>query len=465
MAWVTQQAATRINDPDSWWHLRLGNDLIAQHSLAAPAWSVFADRSWVPTQPLPEIAAAYVDRWVGLPGLAWLYGAAAMAVLGTVYLTNRRVAARLPASVATAFTLLAGAESLTSRPQLMSFILLPIFVTTWLGTERDLRPRWWLVPLAWFWSLCHGFWFIGVGYGLVTLVGLALSRRVPVRDLWRLAVLAVGCGLVVVLNPVGTGVFRAPFEVNAIGHYVTEWQRTDLLTPTAITVEIMLVATVAIWVRTRRGVSWTQVLLLLTAVFWLWYAVRMVIVAGLVVSPLFATALGVLIEGAGASRPSSVGVVETTPGVGPTWREGRILAGWAAAMLVVLACVVPHTSDHPGGVPVRLDAQLDRLPPGTRVFNAFTLGGWIAWRHPDLEQYIDGLADAYTPAHFAGYIDAVGAGPGWQAVVRRSRAHVALLEASSPLTSALEHAGWTSHGHDEGYVLLLAPAADASRSP
>jgi hypothetical protein len=290
---------------------------------------------------------------------------------------------------------------------------------------------------------------------LVTLVGIALSRRVPVRELWRLAVLAVACGLVVVLNPVGTGVFRAPFEVNAIGHYVTEWQRTDLLTPTAIAVEIMVVATVAIWVRTRRGVSWMQVLLLLTAVFWLWYAVRMVIVAGLVVSPLFATALGVLIEGADSSRP----------GAGPTWREGRILAAWGAAMLVVLACVVPHTSDHPGGVPVRLDAQLDRLPPGTRVFNAFTLGGWIAWRHPDLQQYIDGLADAYTPAHFAGYIDAVGAGPGWQGVVRRSRAHVALLDASSPLTSALEHAGWTSQGQDEGYVLLLAPAADTSRSP
>ena len=55
LGWVAARAARPIDDPDDWWHLRLGNDLIDQHSLAAPAhWSAFATVSWVPTEPLPE---------------------------------------------------------------------------------------------------------------------------------------------------------------------------------------------------------------------------------------------------------------------------------------------------------------------------------------------------------------------------------------------------------------------------
>ena len=68
---IAVRTARPISDPDVWWHLRLGNDMIDQQSLDAPEhWSSFATVQWVPTEPLPEIVAAYVDRWAGLPGLA-----------------------------------------------------------------------------------------------------------------------------------------------------------------------------------------------------------------------------------------------------------------------------------------------------------------------------------------------------------------------------------------------------------
>ena len=105
---VAVRAAGPISDPDDWWHLRLGNDLIAQRSLSTPGhWSSFATLHWVPTEPLPEIVAAYVERWVGLPGLAVLFCLVACLVVITVQLTNRRVAALLPATVATVFAVLA----------------------------------------------------------------------------------------------------------------------------------------------------------------------------------------------------------------------------------------------------------------------------------------------------------------------------------------------------------------------
>ena len=79
LGWVLSRAARPISDPDDWWHLRLGNDLIAQRSLATPAhWSAFATVPWVPTEPLPEVVSAYVERAGGLPALAVLFAVATL---------------------------------------------------------------------------------------------------------------------------------------------------------------------------------------------------------------------------------------------------------------------------------------------------------------------------------------------------------------------------------------------------
>jgi hypothetical protein len=446
---IAQQAAQPLSDPDAWWHLRLGNDLIAQHSLTAPDhWSSFATVSWAPTEAVPEVVSAYVERGFGLPGLAWLYALVAMLVAVTVYLTNRREGSAVPAAVAATLTVLAGSGSLTSRPQLLSFILLPIVLAAWLQTERDLKPRWWLVPLTWFWSACHGFWFIGVGYGFLFVAAIALSRRAEAGRLVRLALVAVGSLAVVVLNPSGLGVFEAPFAVRGLAKYVVEWQRTDLTGIGPVAAAVMILATAAIWGVTRRGVSWARVLALLSAVVLLWYAERLVVVAGIVASPLLAGALEVLVSGEGraASRPRE--------GIR---REAGVLGVWVALSMVVLAFVVPRTADRPDDVPTAIDPVLDRLPAGTPVFNTYELGGWITWRHPDLEQYIDGLATPYSTQHAADYQRAESRSPGWYQVVTASHAPVALLAADSPLAGGLADRGWTRQGAGAGYVLLARP--------
>jgi hypothetical protein len=453
LAWIAQWTSGRLTDPDDWWHLRLGNDLIAQHSLTAPHhWSSFATVSWAPTEAVPEVVSAFVDRTFGLPGLAWLYALFAMLVAVTVYLTNRREGSAVPAAVATAFAVLAGSSSLTARPQLLSFILLPVVLAAWFQTERDLKPRWWLLPLAWFWSMCHGFWFIGVAYGFLFVVGIALSRRADVGRLLRLALVAAGSFAVVALNPSGPRVLEAPFAVQGMAKYITEWQRTDLTQPGPVGCEIMIVATAVIWLVTRRGASWARVLMLVTAAFWLWYAVRMVIVAGIVVSPLFAGALEVLLTRQGTRQGTST----TRPREGIR-REALIVGTWVALTLVVLGFVVPHTASRPGSVPLALDRNLDRLPPGTPVFNAYELGGWITWRHPDLDQYIDGLATPYSTQHAEDFHRAEIQASGWYRVVTDSGAPVALVESDSALARGLEHRGWSREGTSSGYVLLCRP--------
>jgi hypothetical protein len=453
---VAIRAARPVSDPDDWWHLRLGNDLIAQHSLSTPdRWSSFATLAWVPTEPLPEVVSAYVERWLGLPGLAVLFAAVLAGFVLTVQVTHRRHAVLLPASVATVLTVLAAAPSLTSRPQLLSFVLLPVVLAAWLQTERDLKARWWLVPLSWFWSLCHGFWIFGVGVGVLFVVGIALSRRAELRSVARLAGVALASLAVVALNPVGLGVLEAPFAVHSTSQYVSEWQRTDLLHPGPLGAEVMIVVTAVVWIVTRQRVTWSRVLLLATAVFLVWYAARLVVVGALLTGPLFAGALDVLV-----ARGSRAGGTVMDPGSGARRiRRSEVLVGVAGALASVayVAVQAPHTADQPGDVPVGLDSRLDRLPAGTPVFNSYTLGGWLAWRHPDLEQYIDGLITPYSLPHVRDYVRADALDPGWYRVVRESQAPVALLGSGSALAGALEKKGWTSEGTSEGYVLLRRP--------
>lgn len=449
LALVARRAAQPINDPDDWWHLRLGNDLIAQRSLSTPDhWSSFATLRWVPTEPLPEIVSAYVQRWFGLPGLSVLFCLAAVFVVVAVHVTNRREAALLPAAVATVFVVLAGSASLTARPQLVSFALLPVVVAAWLQTERDLKARWWLVPLVWVWSLCHGFWIFGVALGFLFVLGIVVSRRADVRTLARLAGVASASFAVVALNPVGLGVLEAPFAVQSTSQYIKEWQRTDLLSARPLAAVAMIVGTAVIWAVTRQGVTSSRVLLLLSAAFFLWYAARLVVVGGLVAGPLFAGALDHL-------------VARSDPHTERDHRFTRSELGTVGvgALLCVLAVAVaaPRVADTPADVPLGLDARLDGLPAGTPVFNAYQLGGWIAWRHPDLDQYIDGLITPYSVPHVRDYVRIEATDPGWYRLLLASKAPVALLGSDSALAAGLERKGWASEGTSHGYVLLRRP--------
>jgi hypothetical protein len=247
-------------------------------------------------------------------------------------------------------------------------------------------------------------------------------------------------------------VLEAPFAVHSTAKYISEWQRTDLTLPGPLGAVAMIVITAVIWAATRQGASFSRILLLISSAFFLWYAVRLVIVAGLVAAPLFANALDVLVRRTGG---------QSDEGSVPRRAEARVLAVTVLLGVIGVSVAAPHTSDKPADVPLALDPALDRLPAGTDVFNAYELGGWIAWRHPDLHQYIDGLITPYSTAHADDFHRAETLGPGWYGVVRDSRAPVALLATDSALAAALEHKQWRQVGRGDGYVLLVRPAGSS----
>jgi len=440
---AARQGFRPIGDPDTWWHLRLGDDLWRSWNFTDPApWTRFATEPWVTTQWLPEVIASRVEHAFGLPGVVWLFCAGLVLLAAVLYLTCRGEADVMAATLATLAGFLGMSATLTPRPQLVSFILLLVVTSAWLRTTRDLRPRWWLIPLSWLWACSHGMWFSGIAVGAVVVVGLILDRRLRGAIALRLLAIPVSSLIVASMTPAGPRLLASPFAVAGVTEFITEWASPSIQDLSAAATAGMIAVVALTWARGRQ-VAWTQIGLLLLATCWALLSARTVTLAAAMVAPLMAAALQSLLPG-------------DTPRV--SRRELAALGGAVTAVLTVVALMLPAATATPANVPNALNASLDRLPPHTVIFNDFKLGGWLLWRHPKLEPVIDGRAEAFPRSQFEGYIRTSQVNNGWEKFLEATGSTYALVKEHSPLAIALaDRLHWRAVGRDDGYLLLAAP--------
>jgi hypothetical protein len=291
-------------------------------------------------------------------------------------------------------------------------------------------------------------WPVGAVIGLVALVGIVLDNRSRVRELrpelLRLLAVPVLSLLVAALTPVGPRLYGAVLLVGARAKFHDEWAATDFHQRQAAIAAAMILVTLLVWLLgpSEKRPTWVPALLLVVAAGWSAYAVRTVPVAVMMTVPFFAGALQSLV---GRSRPAPR-------------RERTVVAGIALGTVLLLAAVVPVTADRPASTPSWLDPALDRLPEGTAVQTADTMGGYILWAHPDLDPVIDGYSDAYTTRHLQEQLDLQNLRAGWDTKLRRSGVRVALLPTRSRLAYALtEFEDWQVLHTSKAVTMLKAP--------
>jgi hypothetical protein len=443
LAVVAKQGVRAISDPDAFWHLRLGGDILDARSVSSvtESWSSISSQPWVPTQWLTEVVLAVAEDVGGLPAVAWVFTVALLVLVLLVHRTARHVADAVPAAFATGLTILAMSASLSPRPHMATYIFLGVTLLAWLHTIDDLRPRWWLVPVTWLWATSHGMWFVGPVVGLAVVGGLLLDRRVDRRGVLELAAVPVGSVVVAALTPVGPALLQAPFAVAGVGAFITEWQPPSFREPGPAVAALMVAAVVVSWSRSTRRVPWAEVALLLLATAWILLATRTVALGAVIVSPLVAAALQRALR-RDAQKPAR----------SELWTQQAI----AAAIACVTLFIVPATASKPDNVPSALSRDLDALPAGSVVHNDYKLGGWLRWRHPDLEPVVDGMTEAYSVEHLQDYGRVQAVAADWQQTFDEWQPAAALVLDRSPLATALvEQRGWVTVVEDDGYVLLI----------
>ncbi len=446
---VLRGVSAPVSNADTFFHLRYGREFLDGWSLRSPGHvSDFGQRDWAPTQWASQMLMAMMESGLGLPGVVWLTGAVALVTVVAVFVVARQYADPLAAVVVAILFVLATSNSLTPRPQVVSYLLVLVFTQAWLRSAADLRPRWWLVPVTWVWAMLHGMWPIGALIGFVAVLGIALDNRSRLREvrpsLLRLLAVPVASLAIAALTPVGPRLYGAVLVVGGRSRFHDEWAATDFHVRQPAIVAAMIVVTLLVWLLAREHPrpSWVAVLLLLLAAAWSAYAVRTVPIAAAMAVPFLAGSLQALV----ARR-------RATPR-----REPTTVAGIALGAVVLLALVAPVTADRPAATPSWLDPALEELPEGTAVQTADFMGGYLLWRHPDLDPVIDGYSDAYTTRHLQEQLDLQSLRRGWDTRFRASGVRFALLPTGSRLTYALlTFEDWRVLHTSKAVTMLEAP--------
>lgn len=446
------RGVTPFAEPDLWWHLRVGEHILATGEInGTDPWARFATHPYTATQWLAEVAAAACYRWFGMGAIVWLRSLAIIAMTLLVYAASRRFAGRLPSALAASVAILASGASLNPRPQLVSFVLFAAAVYAWLGTARDLRPRWWLVPMFWIWACCHGLWGFGLLLGVLTTTALLVDRRVVITRsaALRLGGLNLASCAAVACTPLGPGLLVTPFRVaNNASWIADEWQATPVSNPYSITAVAAILITATLWMRKARPRPlWQMAFLGLAAALTLWMW-RLVPLGSILAAPILASALN---EGL-LSRPERASRSE---------RLGLGFGTLAAALVATLVSIASgsHASQFPQAIG-SIDKSLDRVPEKSVIFADFGISGWLLWTHPQLVPVADLRMELYGEKHLRDYIAASQARPGWETFVASTTAEYALEANDSPLADALIHRkGWSVVAKSKDFTLLKAPGA------
>ncbi len=433
-----------LKDPDAFWHVVAGEHLTqtGQFVLDDP-FGAATEKVWILNQWLPEVLMHWAHAACGLPGVAWLLCLGSLLVGVAVYAACRRRSTALVSAVVLAVTFAALSGSLSPRPQLVTFALAAVTMSTWLLTREDGRARWWLVPLTWLWACSHGMWFIGPVLGGVVVVGMLLERRLSIAEGARLAMVPVLSVAVAALTPVGPRLFSSPLQVSGVTGMISEWQPPGLTDP-GLLAALLLVAVVIVDQVVRGREEWTVALLavlaLVLAVTWS----RTVGLAAVMLAPLAALALQRLTREEGSAVP----------------RRERVAVLLSSGLSLVLAAVLaPVAAASPRIGPNELDAALDRLPTGTVVCNDQSDGGWLMLRHPGLRPTMDTRVELYSMERIKAYLDFVAAEPGWQDYADQVGCTYAALPVHAPVVAAMRASGsWVLVEQAGGYVLLRGRA-------
>ena len=444
-----------VRDPDVYWHVRLGGEMLQTHSVAghAASWSLVPSHGhWTSSEWLAEIVLRGFVNAFGWRGMLVYQALTAVALLGALAYTLRpRGDARTNALVY-ALVAISMAPLFQARPQTLSLLFM-----VWLGVvcrdvlvDKRLPHAAVFLAATWLWAQLHGLWLLAPVMLVLAAAGRLLDThtRDELRFAGRACTFALAAVVVGCVNPVGVRSLVLPFTLHSATRTINEWQPTNFITYFTWGLLGLVALLVYAWARAlerapRAELFWTGALLAFGML-----AFRNVPVATLLLAPIAAQRL---------AQPRRL--QDTTQ------RERRLLlsAGIALGVVAVLVAALGAVGGRPipSGSPTRLAAALNDGRPH-RVLDAYNTGGIVlAFAGPHVRVGIDGRADYYGGNYINRYSDMIEMRSGWQRLFNQLDPDAAIIGDSGPLVAWLTQHGWKATQHQGEYVLLLKTATAA----
>lgn len=453
----------RFNNSDLWWHLRMGQIMLATHSI--PTHDLFSyttnHQALVPQEWLAEVAIYGAYLAGGYSGLMlWLCALSALLLIAAYalcwfYSGNAKVA--FAGALIVWFFATIG---FAIRPQLISYLLL-VAELLLIHAGRTRSPRWFLgLPVVFLlWINCHASFILGIVLACVYLfasffefeMGPLAARR---WDAQRRRMLALSLGLSVAalfVNPGGIKQILYPFDtlMNMPGLManVQEWSPLQFTDARGVGLIAVLLCCVLLAVA-RKSELFMDELILLALGTWLAVGhIRMLIVFGILAGPILSRQLAHSWEGYDAEKD-------------------RILPNAVFIGLALLGAFLAFPSRQ------NLESQVEAESPVKAVaflranhlagpmLNDYPFGGYLIWAAPEYPVMMDGRTDIYE---WSGFLDEFGK---WATLksdpnllLDKYNVNFCLLTAQSKMVHILpQQGGWKQVYADDNSVILVRAA-------
>jgi hypothetical protein len=458
-----------IQDPDFWWHLRIGRWMVENGRLPSHDLFTFTvpDHVWTDHEYLTEVLMWLVYSATGAVGIAIVFGLVTWAGFWLIYRQVRRQPFVI-VGLGLALGALAGWPIWGPRAQMITFAF-SCLELYWLqgylsGRSRALN----FFPLVMaVWANLHGGWVIGfawLGVALVAeVVGWAWDRSNPAhRAHVRFLAIITAASLVAVLaTPHGFSLYLYPFQTQgsvAQQKLIVEWFSPDFHQTYLRPFEAMVFIVIAGFALRRPRLY--EFLLTMAAL-------------GLALQSVRHVALFVA-----AATPVMIGSYSEY------WKELTSSRGWklslparplfaatTAVVLVVvfLVALVKIDSDINPTVQAKLDADsypiaaadwLATHPEvGTRMYNQYGWGGFLAYRFypdPNRRVFIFGEAELMGDPLLNQYNDVQNLRPDWKAILDQYRVDYVIFNKDAALSNVLAtQPEWTIAYQDNVAVIFV----------
>jgi hypothetical protein len=408
LAWAAHRALFPLSETDLFFHLKLGEIILATHHV--PLRNLFSFT--YPQYPDPDLAWAFqvtmalAHRAGGFAAIVLFKTAATVAAAALAW---RNARARGASPTATMLALVMVIEAmrprLVERPHLVTFVGLGVLVLL-----LDEPRRWkWLPLLALGWAQFHAGVFFCPLIVLLFAVGAWLDRAaLPWRRLLVLLPLIVICTQ---LTPAGTRLARYLLWHTGLGatRIIDEFRHADAWNDPWFFVLMALALATAIALRE----PWRRLLPVILVALLAWRSVRFVAEWALLAAPLVA---------AGITRALAAHVP----------RHARVGLAGAAALLGVIAVERVATPDPPrladDVVPFDAIDFVTETGLRRRMFHDLDVGCYLAWQGwPRWQVFEDARLPAYPDELHRALDDTAQSPAAFDRLLRRFDVDAALI--------------------------------------
>ena len=457
-------APSILQDPDSWWQVKVGLDLLASRTFPTvdPYSYTFAGQPWIAKEWLGQVLLALAYRAGGWNGVVTLI--IAMISL-TVFLMGWFLSRWLKPilSIALAFIAMALITPIfTGRPHIFTFPIIVVWTAMLFRAAWEERaPPWWLLVLVVLWANLHATFTLSfviaafAGLDLLTRTGLTKPALVA-----KWIAFGLLCPLVSLIHPYGVQAILATFAVaygNEAVSLIAEWRpfnAQDLVVQEVA----MLVGLFGLLV-SRLRIGWAKALFIVFTLHAFLAHLRFMYLFFLLVPVVIAMEVAQQYP----SLSATAWLAEKRDGLEQFFARRFYAICGAAAVLVIGAVamfgsvyqVAPSPKTSASGA--LAFAESHHL--SGNVLNSYNFGGTLIFH--GIKTYIDGRTDQLFLGGFTKADDETGHSNGkplLEAQLKKYAIGWALLAADDSRIPFFDQLGWKRAYSDDHAVIYLPGA-------